>query len=124
MRQISFQKIECFMPYCPHCKSEYLPQIIFCSDCGKKLVAALPVEEEIEEVTWQPLRGLPGYLYAEMVKEVLDKKGIPCVIKSDDLSSSLGAKSVSAPGSSAQIFVPEHYHKKCQQIILEMMDHI
>ncbi len=112
------------MPYCPQCKCEYLPGFTVCSDCGEKLVAELPVEAEMQEVNWLPLRDLPGNLYAEMVKEVLDKKGIPCFIKSDDLSSTLGTKTVSTPGASAQIFVPERYHKRCQQLILEMMDHI
>ena len=110
--------------YCPECKYEYLPEITVCPDCEKELVEVLPPEEKISDEAWLPLRNLPGNMYAEMVKEVLDKAGIPSMIKSDVISSAYGAKSVSAPGVSAQIFVPEKHHKKCQQIILDMMDHI
>jgi len=112
------------MPYCAECGYEYLPGITECPDCKKELVESLPAEKNIPDEDWLPLRNLPGNLYAEMVKEVLDKSGIPSIIKSDVLSSTYGAKSVSVPGSAAQIFVPEKYHKKCKQILLDMMDHI
>ena len=112
------------MPYCPDCKYEYLPELTKCPDCETDLVDVLPTEDDFPNEEWMPLRDLPGNIYAEMVKEVLDKAGIPSMIKSDVISSAYGAKSVSAPGASAQIFVPEKYHKKCQQIILDMMDHI
>ena len=112
------------MPFCPECEYEYLPEIKTCPDCDMDLVESLPESEDLSDVNWKPLRNLPGNLYAEMVKEVLDKTGIPSIIKSDVLSSAYGAKGVSSSGSTAQIFVPEEYHAKCRQILLDMMDHI
>ena len=112
------------MPFCPKCGYEYLPEIKKCPDCNRELVESLPAEHNMPDENWMALRNLPGNMYAEMVKEVLDKAGIPSIIKSDVLSSAYGVKSVNAPGSAAQIFVPEKYHKKCQQILLDMMDHI
>ena len=112
------------MPYCPECGYEYLPDITKCPDCDRELVDSLPVEKHLPDENWLPLRNLPGNIYAEMVKEVLDKAGIPSMIKSDAISTAYGAKTASVAGSAAQIFVPEKYHKQCQQILFDMMDHI
>jgi len=72
------------MPFCPKCRYEYVEEIDVCCDCGEKLLDKLPDEINCSEikVKWKPLQTLPGRIYAEMVKEVFDKKGIPSLVRS------------------------------------------
>ncbi|NOZ61923.1 MAG: hypothetical protein GXO74_09610 [Calditrichaeota bacterium] len=112
------------MPFCPKCGYEYFPEIKHCPDCDVDLVDKLPEESDFYEQNWVALRDLPGNVYAEMVKEVLDKENIPCFIKSDSISATLITSSASIPGSSATIFVPEKFISKAKRILLDMMDHI
>ncbi len=70
------------------------------------------------------LSTLPGVIYAEMVKETLENNGIPCVIKSDLLSSGLLAKSAGLSDDVCRIYVHKKHQKKAQTILEGMMDHI
>lgn len=112
------------MPFCPRCKYEYIENADFCYDCGEKLVDKLPDEINSNKIKikWKPLQNLPGRIYAEMVKEVFDKKGIPSFIKSSLLSSALGIKGIL--GDTSTIFVPEDRFEECQEIINQMFNHI
>lgn len=112
------------MPFCPVCGYEYLPNIKHCPDCDVDLVEQLPEEPEFYVENWVALRDLPGNIYAEMVKEALEKEKIPCYIKSDAISSTLIATSTSLPGSSAKIYVPEKFYSQAKEILISMMDHI
>jgi hypothetical protein len=112
------------MPICPSCQYEYQEGIESCSDCGVKLVDHLPsnIYQEMNE-EFVPLPTLPGRVYAEMVKEALEQAGIPCMIKTDVLSSSL-LTAANAPGNESRIFVKKRHQKKAQEILHTMMDHI
>jgi hypothetical protein len=70
------------------------------------------------------LHSLPSKLYAEMVKEVLEKRGIVCVIKTDLLSSAFGSDGTSAVGTQATIYVPEDRREESEDILTQMLDHI
>ncbi len=71
------------MPYCPKCRSEYRSGVTRCWKCGEALVESLPHEPR----RWQPSPGTeeavlcrgvePGE--AEVIREVLEREGIPCV---------------------------------------------
>ncbi len=73
------------MAYCPKCRSEYRRGIAQCRECGAPLVESLPPERE----PWQPspetegvalCRGVePGE--AEIIREVLEREGIDCVVR-------------------------------------------
>lgn len=113
------------MPFCPKCGYEYEPGHRRCPDCDEELVDGLPAEDEpVPEVKWVALHPLPGPLYAEMVKEVLDRRGIPCIIQSDVLSSAYGAKGATLPGMQSRILVPEDRAEEARQLLFQMLDHI
>jgi hypothetical protein len=59
-----------------------------------------------------------------MVKEVLEKRGIPCVVQSDVLSSAYGAKGATLPGMQTWILVPEDRAEEAREILYQMLDHI
>ena len=110
------------MPYCPKCRYEYYEGVDVCHDCGSKLTDVLP--EEIDpsdiKIKWKALNILSGRIYAEMAKEVFDKKGIPSLVKSTFFSSAYGTRGIS--GDPTTIFVPEEKYEECQEIIKQMFD--
>lgn len=112
------------MPFCPKCRYEYVEGIDVCYDCGEKTLDKLPDEINYSEikVKWKPLQTLPGRIYAEMVKEVFDKKGIPSLIKSPFFSSAFGTRGIF--GDATTIFVPEDRFEECEKIITQMFNHI
>ena len=110
------------MGFCPSCRVEYLPEVTECPDCGEKLVDTLP---DIPDIKWVALPNVPGIVYAQMVKEVLDREGIPCYIQSLWSSGGLGViSSTSVPGVTAKIMVPETEYEKAKKIQESMVDHI
>jgi hypothetical protein len=71
-----------------------------------------------------PLPDLPGRVYAEMIKEVLDQKGIPSYIRSDGIADGYGVVGTSPIAKGFQLFVPESAVELCKQIQNEMLNHI
>ena len=109
--------------FCPECKQEYIEGIKICADCQVTLVPDLPPDQPEEEVRWIRLHELPSQIYADMVKEVLEKEGIPSYIKSDALSSAYGIKG-NSPGARATLYVPESDEEKASSILEQMLDHL
>ena len=110
------------MGFCPSCRIEYLPGITECPDCGEKIVDTMP---DIPDIKWVSLPTLPGVVYAQMIKEVLDREGIPCYVQSLWSSGGLGVISSTAmPGVTARIMVPETEYETALKIQEGMVDHI
>lgn len=110
------------MPFCPDCGYEYKAEVTQCPDCGTALVNSLPQEEIVESDTkWVKLPSLPGRLYAEMLKEVLDKEGIPSIITSGGLEPTLAR---GTEGDMVTLKVPEEYLERCSEIQSEMFKDI
>ena len=114
------------MPFCPECRYEYVPGIVKCPDCDVKLVAKLPEEKsgDPSEKEYVELYPLPGQIYAEMVKEALDKQGIQCILIPDMISSGLLAKGATISGNQVRIRVFKKDRNKAEEILHTMMDHI
>jgi len=104
------------MRICSQCHAEIPSGADSCPECGRR-----PAEEKIKMVALHPL---PSKMYAEMVKEVLEKRGIPCIIKTDLLSSAFGSDGTSAVGTQAVIYVPEDRRQESEEILHQMLDHI
>ncbi len=77
------------------------------------------MSKETNENELVPLHSLPRSYYAQMVKEVLEKRGIPCLIKGDVLSTAYGSG-----GMEVKILVPKGRKKEAEAILEEMLDHI
>ena len=112
------------MPFCPTCKMEYLSGYSKCPDCSEMLVDHLPDEKPAPEVRFVPLPNLPGRVYAEMVKNVLEKKGIPCYIHSEGFSEAYGRNAASGVGTTATLYGPEDRLEECLALQHDMLDHI
>lgn len=108
------------MPFCPQCQYEYVEEITHCADCGAELVESLPeIDFRNSSIKWVKLNSLPGRVYAEMVKEVLDREGIPSRIIGGVFDSQLihGTE-----GTIATIFVPQEYFERSKRIQNEMFN--
>jgi hypothetical protein len=111
------------MPFCPKCGTEYVTEATTCSECSVLLVEKMEnPTEPIEK--WVPLQNLPGLVYAEMVKEVLDQRNIPCYIQSDIWTGAYGVKSASVVGAKCVLFVPKEMKQIAENILHQMVDHI
>lgn len=104
------------MKLCPHCHSQLPANAQRCPNCGAGIL-----NHDLKLVA---IHSLPSKLYAEMVKEVLEKRGIPCVIKTDLLSAAFGSDGTSAVGTQATIYVPEKRRVESEEILHQMLDHI
>ena len=111
------------MPFCPNCRFEYVPEITACPDCGANLVESLPAITELApDVEWTKLQPLPGMIYAKMVTEVLDERGIPNYIQSLFGSGGLGVVTGGDfAGADARIWVPVTFRDEAQRVQDEMM---
>lgn len=104
------------MELCSRCGSELPPNTACCPRCGQTTSS-----RDLKMVALHPL---PSRVYAEMVKEVLESRGIHCVIKTDLLSSAFGSDGTSAVGAQATIFVPEDRRNESEEVLHQMLDHI
>jgi len=78
-----------------------------------------------EEVRWIELRSLPGPIFAEMAKEILQDAGIPCVLKKDFMASAYGVQGAELnPGEMPQLLVPENRAEEASRILEDMIGDI
>lgn len=77
------------MRYCPNCEVEYIDTIQECPECKVQTISEeewnkiLEVEEEYRKVAknFVTVKIAPDQFYGEMVKEVLEKEGIPTILR-------------------------------------------
>ncbi len=73
---------------------------------------------------WVKIGPLPGIIYAEMIAEVLKKKGIPHTVTQDGISTAYGISGTNIAGNEAYILVPPEFEEEVLQIKEMMIDHI
>ena len=93
--------------FCSSCKQEYKPGIEKCPDCGADLVDKSKEQKSIaeKEHKWTLLCTTKNMVYADFLKETLQKNDIPCLVKNE-------GGMMSYPPSYAKIYVPE---EKCEE---------
>lgn len=113
------------MAFCPNCGVEFLAETITCPDCNQDLVEKIDAEGwDWSQIQWVGLQNLPGLTYAEMVKEVLEARGIPVYIQTDIITGAIGAKGTATVGSRGTLFVPAQFERLATNVIHQMVDHI
>jgi hypothetical protein len=118
-------KKEAFMPYCPECGYEYREGVRTCPDCGQKLQDEAPQPSPPSpNVKFKALPSLPGRVYAEMLKGVLDQEGIPCYIHADGFSNATGVTGTGPVSKGVKVYVPEDRYEECLRFQHGMLDHI
>ena len=108
--------------YCPSCKSEFIDSITICSDCNISLVENMALNEPLENINWVNVKEVPGKVFGEMMGEVLDSEGIPYFLKSDWSASAYNIASAGLSGSYVQLYVPENFCDKANNLLTELMD--
>ena len=74
------------MPFCPTCRTEYESPTEFCEKCSSKLVDSLPpreVDPEDPRIDLVELSEFATVSEAEMIREILEKNGIPTVLRGE-----------------------------------------
>ena len=108
--------------YCPSCKSEFIDSITICSDCNISLVENMALNEPLENINWVNVKEVPGKVFCEMMGEVLDSEGIPYFLKTDWSASAYNIASAGLSGSYVQLYVPENFCDKANNLLTELMD--
>ena len=108
--------------YCPSCKAEFIDSITICSDCNISLVENMALNEPLENINWVNVKEVPGKVFGEMMGEVLDSEGIPYFLKSDWLASAYNISAAGLAGSYVQVYVPENFCDKANNLLTELMD--
>ena len=97
--------------FCPNCRCEYKSGIEKCPDCGADLVEKLeepkPILEKEQKLVL--LCTTQNLVYADFLKETLEKNNIPCLIKNE-------GGMMSYPPSYAKIYVPEEKYEESQKV--------
>ncbi|MEA2030985.1 MAG: hypothetical protein U9N55_05245 [candidate division Zixibacteria bacterium] len=77
------------MPFCPHCRYEYNPEVTVCPDCGEKLVSELPplVSAAVTpDDSWVIAGMVSSQIKSELAKGALNSNNIPSMIVSSSFS--------------------------------------
>jgi hypothetical protein len=112
------------MAFCPKCRYEYEENVKICPDCNTELVDELPAEQAPADIKFVPLPNLPGRVYAEMLKGVLDKKGITCYIRGEGVLDAFQVSGTGPVNRGVKLYVPENRYDECLEIQHGMLDHI
>ena len=65
---------------------------------------------------------MPGKIFGEMMGEVLDSEEIPYFLKSDWSASAYNIAAAGLFGSYVQVYVPENFWDKANNLLTELMD--
>lgn len=125
------------MPYCPKCRYEYKPTVEICPDCGKKLVGTLKQkkrkkvatleiseQEALSEPKLKLLYVTSNLIYANFLKETLEKNGIPCLIQRESGINLRGPALIRHPLTDTKVYVAEKNFEKSLKIRKQLVDNL
>jgi len=82
----------------------------------------MTLNEPLENINWVKVKELPGKVFGEMIGEVLDSEEIPYFLKSDWSGSAYNIAAAGLAGSYVQVYVPENFCDKANNLLTELMD--
>ena len=82
----------------------------------------MALNEPLENINWVNVKEVPGKVFGEMMGEVLDSAEIPYFLKSDWSSSAYNISAAGLAGSYVQVYVPENFCDKANNLLTELMD--
>ena len=82
----------------------------------------MALTEPLENINWVKVKELPGKVFGEMMGEVLDSAEIPYFLKSDWSGSAYNIAAAGLAGSYVQVYVPENFCDKANNLLTELMD--
>lgn len=94
------------MPFCPQCKAEYKPEVSICSDCKAQLVPELIQTEVREYGDWYAVESVPNELVGNILRGVLEAKGIPVYLRSHNVPYYGGVKGNATQSEWGDVLVP------------------
>ena len=125
------------MSYCPKCRYEYKPTVEICPDCGKKLVGTLKQkkrkkvatleiseQEALSEPKLKLLYVTSNLIYANFLKETLEKNGIPCLIQRQSGINLRGPALIRHPLTDTKVYVAEKNFEKSLKIRKQLVDNL
>ena len=101
------------MPFCPQCRAEYVEGKTQCSDCGVELVASLPPSVPPPDIHWVEFQTAATEAEGEMLAELLEKNGIPVMVKKDVFASGFGRQGT-------LLFVPAEQRDEAEALAREL----
>lgn len=112
------------MPWCPVCKTEYLPGYSTCADCEKPLVDQLPqvVKNEPREAPWVLLKQCYNDKEADVITSILEAEAIPVLRKYPGAGEYL--KVAYGMNSGVQLFVPEDMAELAKELIQQPFENM
>ena len=85
------------MPFCPQCRSEFNEDVSICTDCQVELIPKLPLEGTIEYVNRAIVQSVSSEVVGNILKGVLEDRGIEAVLRSHDMPSVGGVQGDFSP---------------------------
>jgi len=82
----------------------------------------MALNETLENINWVKVKEVPGKILGEMMGEVLDSAEIPYFLKSDWSASAYNIAAAGLSGSYVQVYVPENFCDKANNLLTELMD--
>ena len=82
----------------------------------------MALNEPLENINWVNVKEVPGKVFGEMMGEVLDSAEIPYFLKSDWSASAFNIAAAGLSGSYVQVYVPENFCDKANNLLTELMD--
>jgi hypothetical protein len=100
------------MPYCPRCRSEYVAEMTRCAECDVELVQSLPRDGAPPDFHWVELCSAQSEAEGEMLRELIEARGIPVIVKKDVFASGFGHQGT-------YLMVPARHHQRALAISAE-----